>query len=252
MMTNTQYLLTKLAEECSEVSQMALKCQHFGLNEVQTGLSLTNKQRLHDEINDILGIISMLNTECGFEFNENPVAIIQKSEKVSKYRDYSKSIGLVEDENKNQPSEMFNKILDKVKEQLDSMTLPVEKKRVHKKPVDSHMTSFEQRLDIIQKSLPDLDLNIVGKEIWTKVNGVTRRMRFASKQTNKGYSAWSIKGAQPGEVMVMVMLDNNKLRSLTVVQEDLISKSGSVWISEGSARDVAIKINTNRVIKSLS
>lgn len=250
MMTNVQYLLTKLAEECSEVSQMALKCQHFGLHEMQTGLTVTNKQRLHGEINDILGVISMLNTECGFEFKENPVAIIQKAEKVSKYREYSKSLGLVEDENKNDPNQMFNKILGKVKEQLDSMIMPVEKKRSPKKLTEAEMSSFENRLEILQKSLPHLDLNIAGKDIKVKVNGIESRIRFASKQTKKGYSAWSVKKTEPGEVMVM--LDDDKVHSLAVVREDWVSKSGSVWISEGSARDVSAKLTTNRVIKNLS
>lgn len=36
-MNNTQYLLVKLAEECAEAAQMALKCSHFGLEEQQDG-----------------------------------------------------------------------------------------------------------------------------------------------------------------------------------------------------------------------
>ncbi|WP_321929869.1 hypothetical protein [Burkholderia cenocepacia] len=47
MMTLTQYLLVKIAEEAAEVAQIALKTAHFGLNETQPGRDETNAQRLN-------------------------------------------------------------------------------------------------------------------------------------------------------------------------------------------------------------
>ena len=56
-MNREQYLLGKLAEEGSEVAQMALKTQQFGLDEVYVDES--NRQRLHGELNDLLTIVHL-------------------------------------------------------------------------------------------------------------------------------------------------------------------------------------------------
>lgn len=95
-MKNWQYLLLKLSEECNEVGQMASKNMHFGTEETQTGGVQTNRERLHAEINDLLGIIELLNEEEGFDFTPNPDKIALKKEKVKFYREYSRSLGLVE------------------------------------------------------------------------------------------------------------------------------------------------------------
>lgn len=98
MMTNKQYLLLKLSEECNEVGQMASKNMHFGTEETQTGGIQTNRERLHDEINDLLAIIELLNEEEGFNFTPDPTKIADKKHKVKYYREYSRSLGLVEEE----------------------------------------------------------------------------------------------------------------------------------------------------------
>lgn len=95
-MTRLQYLLTKLAEECSEVAQMALKSQQFGLEEKRAGQDLTNKERLHEELNDLNGIVRMLNREFGFGFVPSGIAATAKCEKVNKYYALSKKLGQVE------------------------------------------------------------------------------------------------------------------------------------------------------------
>ncbi len=94
-MTKLQFLLTKLAEECCEVSQMALKTQQFGVAEKLPGQDKTNKQRLHEELNDLNGIIYMLNEEFGFDYKPDGVAIYYKKLKVEKYLGYSIKLGLV-------------------------------------------------------------------------------------------------------------------------------------------------------------
>ncbi len=97
MMKNWQYLLLKLSEECNEVGQMASKNMHFGTEETQTGGFQTNRERLHAEINDLLAIVELLNEEEGFDFSPDKDKIEHKKAKVKFYRDYSRSLGLVED-----------------------------------------------------------------------------------------------------------------------------------------------------------
>lgn len=48
-----QYHLCKIAEECAEVAQRALKAQQFGLGEIQPGQNLDNLDRLMDEFHDL-------------------------------------------------------------------------------------------------------------------------------------------------------------------------------------------------------
>lgn len=92
-MTRKQFLLMKLAEEASEISQIALKTSQFGLNEVYQVES--NKERCHNELNDLLAIVEMLNEEFGFSFIPDNKQISEKKQKVNKYFNYSKSLGMV-------------------------------------------------------------------------------------------------------------------------------------------------------------
>jgi len=52
-MNAEQYHLCRIAEECTEVAQRALKAQQFGLDEVQSGQELNNMARLVDEFHDL-------------------------------------------------------------------------------------------------------------------------------------------------------------------------------------------------------
>ncbi|WCM21387.1 hypothetical protein NDK50_08045 [Paraburkholderia bryophila] len=98
MMTLTQYYLVKLAEEASEVAQIALKCAHFGVSEVQPGQSLTNAQRCYAELNDLLAMVHQLGKASGgeFYFSQDGFAMANKIAKVDRYLAYSQSLGLVE------------------------------------------------------------------------------------------------------------------------------------------------------------
>lgn len=91
-----QYLLTKLAEEASEIAQIALKTQQFGMDEICPQLPETNKRRIHKELNDLLGVIEMLNIECNFDYIPDKNEIVAKINKVNKYYDYSIQLGQVE------------------------------------------------------------------------------------------------------------------------------------------------------------
>lgn len=97
MMTNEQYLLGKLAEEASELAQIAIKAQQFGLDEVFGGqeVPLSNKDRVQAEFNDVLGIVEMLNSECGSSIEQDKGAWEKKRLKVSHYRSYAQSLGNV-------------------------------------------------------------------------------------------------------------------------------------------------------------
>lgn len=95
-MTHEQFLLMKLAEEASEISQIALKTAQFGMTEKHPDMALNNKERIHLELNDLLAVVDELNTWTQFGFKENYAAKINKIEKLNKYLGYSVSLGKVE------------------------------------------------------------------------------------------------------------------------------------------------------------
>lgn len=103
MMTLTQYLLVKIAEEAAEVAQIALKTAHFGLSETQPGRDETNAQRIYAELNDLNAMVLRLNDVAFGEFHYEPdhMAMAQKMAKVEHYLAYSRSLGLVEVEGAN-------------------------------------------------------------------------------------------------------------------------------------------------------
>lgn len=92
-MNRLQYLLNKLAEEASEISQIALKTSQFGLEE--TYIDKTNKERCHMEINDLLGVIAALNNEFNFDFQPDNSQVLAKVGKLNKYYEFSKQCGMI-------------------------------------------------------------------------------------------------------------------------------------------------------------
>lgn len=48
-----QYILTKIAEEASEIAQRALKASQFGINQVEPGQTESNAERLRAEVFDL-------------------------------------------------------------------------------------------------------------------------------------------------------------------------------------------------------
>ena len=100
MMTLTQYYLIKIAEEASEVAQIALKSAHFGLSEKHPELTETNAQRIYAELNDLLAVVHQLGSVSNgeFYFSQDGFAMAAKLAKVEKYLAYSQSLGLVESE----------------------------------------------------------------------------------------------------------------------------------------------------------
>ncbi len=107
-MNRNQFLLTKLAEECAEVAQRALKQIQFGAQQIQTGsevkdgtaapvkeAGLTNAQRLFNEIVDFVIIVDLL-----YDANQLPDPNIDfdeekknKIERLNKYLAFSRQLG---------------------------------------------------------------------------------------------------------------------------------------------------------------
>lgn len=96
MMTIEQYYLSKLAEEASEIAQIALKASQFGLEERQMPEGDTNGQRTHVEIDDLLAVIEELNRYCKFAFEPCDYRIENKKRKMRKWLAYSIELGKVE------------------------------------------------------------------------------------------------------------------------------------------------------------
>lgn len=94
-MNRLQLLLTKLAEEGSEIAQIALKTQQFGLHEVCPGQPFSNAERTHQEIDDLMAIVEMLNDEYGFGYEPSRERRDAKKIKVNKYAAYSAELGQV-------------------------------------------------------------------------------------------------------------------------------------------------------------
>lgn len=91
-MTKIEHLLWCLAEECAEVAQRASKAARFGLDEIQPGQSLTNEERLWQEMNDLAGVGEMiisLRKAGGLSRTQ----VDEKKAKVEKFLAYSAECG---------------------------------------------------------------------------------------------------------------------------------------------------------------
>lgn len=93
-MNNTQHALLKLSEECNEVAQICSKIMQFGFDSEYDGK--TNRERLTEELNDILGAVLNLTLETDFRFSEDVDAKWAKVDKMIRYREISKNLGFVQ------------------------------------------------------------------------------------------------------------------------------------------------------------
>lgn len=108
-MNREQFLLMKLAEECAEVSQRAIKQIQFGADQIQKAgevaggqgpapkeVGLSNAQRLQDEITDLEIIISLLAEANQLTLKtDGPFSDLRakKVEKLNKYLAFARSLG---------------------------------------------------------------------------------------------------------------------------------------------------------------
>ncbi len=96
-MNRQQYLLGKLAEECSELAQAALKAQQFGLDSVNPYTLKTNREELESELMDVGGICHMLGEEFNvFSAGDPTEGIENKIIKTNKNYEISKELGFVQ------------------------------------------------------------------------------------------------------------------------------------------------------------
>lgn len=96
-MTETQYLLICLAEEASELAQAATKALRFGLDEGRDLESGTNATCIQQEYNDLVTVIRLLESKHPEIRGVADIAHQNmKMAKIAKYRDYSKSLGIIE------------------------------------------------------------------------------------------------------------------------------------------------------------
>lgn len=97
-MNKLQYLLCKLAEEASEISQIAMKTQQFGPYEICPDLPESNIERVNKEFNDLLGVVEMINEYLDANhLQKDEFLIEEKKKKVEKYFQYSVACGQIKE-----------------------------------------------------------------------------------------------------------------------------------------------------------
>lgn len=95
-MNRQEHLFSILAEECCEVGQRCSKTLRFGGDDVQAGQSLSNKERLAGEFEDLIAVYEMLQAE-DLALPLNRENINRKKEKVERYFEYSRGKGTLGD-----------------------------------------------------------------------------------------------------------------------------------------------------------
>lgn len=92
-MNRTDHLLDILAEECNEVALRVSKALRFGLDEVQPGQTLINRQRIMVEVNDLYAALKVLGDVGAIDPNPDPSAVQAKITKVEAFLVYSAKCG---------------------------------------------------------------------------------------------------------------------------------------------------------------
>jgi len=95
-MNKHQYYLSKLAEEASELAQVALKCMQFGLEEVNPNTLEKNYEALQKEFTDVLACAVLVEEFAQEQFTTKPEQelIEAKWDKVERYRKISIGNGM--------------------------------------------------------------------------------------------------------------------------------------------------------------
>jgi NTP pyrophosphatase (non-canonical NTP hydrolase) len=97
-MNRREHLLTCLAEECTEVGQRVTKALRFGLDEVQTGQDLTNRQRIAEEYRDLVAVAAILVEEGILAVHEMAVdqkAVDAKRARIERFMEISRREGVL-------------------------------------------------------------------------------------------------------------------------------------------------------------
>lgn len=94
-MNTLQHHLLKLSEECNEIGKLCSKSMLFGLDSVNPETGQQNIEALHDELNDLLAVIELLNTEYNFNFSKDDRKISNKIIKMNSYMRIAQQLGNV-------------------------------------------------------------------------------------------------------------------------------------------------------------
>lgn len=101
-MNKVEHILTCLAEECGEVAKEVHKSLRFGLDDKLTtnpdgprgSDGPTNREKLAQELNDLMGVVSMLVEEGVLPDNwSSPKLHQNKAVKVKQYMRYAERVG---------------------------------------------------------------------------------------------------------------------------------------------------------------
>jgi NTP pyrophosphatase (non-canonical NTP hydrolase) len=88
-MNRIEELLIILSEECAEVSQAAIKCVRFGIDDEYDGI--LNRYKLERELGDLLAMFKLLVEEAGIREETVMEAAEAKLVKVEKFMSNRKS-----------------------------------------------------------------------------------------------------------------------------------------------------------------
>jgi len=94
-MNEAQFLLNKLAEECSEVIHNSLKTSQFGFISIEGETVYNNLELCHTELDGVQAVLELLNSKVNFTYTPNRTTIEQKKKDIEKYLQICKKIGTV-------------------------------------------------------------------------------------------------------------------------------------------------------------
>ena len=84
-MTEQRYLLIKLAEEATEISQAVIETLDFGLSQFHDAESVQKTVLLHNEINDLLAALNELNMRFEMDYKPNQETISNEKRLLNYY-----------------------------------------------------------------------------------------------------------------------------------------------------------------------
>lgn len=97
MINETQHLLVCLMEECAEVQKECAKALRFGLDDKHPKYEGSNKERMEQEVIDLMGVLEMLFARKIIMLPDDFQARIKdKQRRIQKYMDYARERGVLE------------------------------------------------------------------------------------------------------------------------------------------------------------
>lgn len=94
-LTIPEHVAVQLGFDINEVGTREVVLANAHRQEVPMVGPLTNAERAHQEIDDLMAAVEMLNEEFDFGYTPNRGRIEAKKVKVNKFADYSAQLGLV-------------------------------------------------------------------------------------------------------------------------------------------------------------